>query len=236
MFSRTRLWTTQAPRQPSAPVTKNRSSAIIFARVLLLSQSSGCWRVAADSSIISVSWYPTTDGPFVNSVGRFGRIPDFGVGTVWRGIGASGGWRCLPSLGETQYRRQAWQYGGVRQLGRVRGQAHGRHVRGSDGTGGTRSGWTRWIRHLLRISTPGRRRMLLGGALRGRSPRTREGRLGPTARNCSDQWLVVSGQRRRFFCWKREWEVTVAGLPSKADCSPLFWDAPGRFEFTSDNV
>ncbi len=28
------------------------------------------------------------------------------------------------------------------------------------------------------------------GALRGRSPRTREGRIGPTARNCSGQWLV----------------------------------------------
>ena len=30
--------------------------------------------------------------------------------------------------------------------------------------------------------------MVLGGALRGRSPRTREGRLGPTAQNYSGQW------------------------------------------------
>ena len=30
--------------------------------------------------------------------------------------------------------------------------------------------------------------MLLGGALRGRSPRTREGRLGPTAQKTSGQW------------------------------------------------
>ena len=29
------------------------------------------------------------------------------------------------------------------------------------------------------------RRVFLGGALRGRSPRTREGRIGPTAQNCS---------------------------------------------------
>jgi len=36
------------------------------------------------------------------------------------------------------------------------GQAQGRHVRGPDGTGGTWSGWTRSIRHLVRISTPGR--------------------------------------------------------------------------------
>ena len=32
----------------------------------------------------------------------------------------------------------------------------------------------------------------VGGALRGRSPRTREGRIGPTAQNGSGQWLVVS--------------------------------------------
>ncbi|MCY4081291.1 MAG: hypothetical protein OXF54_13700 [Caldilineaceae bacterium] len=32
--------------------------------------------------------------------------PRFEVGTVWRGIGASGGWRCLPSFGETQCRRR----------------------------------------------------------------------------------------------------------------------------------
>ena len=84
----------------------------------------------------------------------------FRVGTGWRGISASGGWRCIPSLGETQCRRQAWPYRRVRQLGRVRGQARGRHLRGSDGTGGTGSGWTPSIRHLLRISTPGRRGML----------------------------------------------------------------------------
>ena len=34
----------------------------------------------------------------------------------------------------------------------------------------------------------------LGGALRGRSPRTREGRIGPTAQNCSSQQSVVSSQ------------------------------------------
>ena len=53
--------------------------------------------------------------------------------------------------------------------------------------GGRGTWWntgTRWIRHVAGE-----------GALRGRSPRTREGRIGPTARNCSGQWLVVSGQR-----------------------------------------
>ena len=38
----------------------------------------------------------------------------------------------------------------------------------------------------------------LGGALRGRSPRTREGRIGPTAQNCSSQQSVVSG-------WSEAW-------------------------------
>ncbi len=136
-------------------------------------------------------------------------IPNFtlgasciGVGTVWRGIGASGGWRCLPSLGETQCRRKAWPYGGVRQLGRVRGQAQGRHIWESDGTGGTWSGWTRSNRHPFEYrhpvdeAWPG-----LGGALRGRSPRTREGRIGPTAQNCSGQWSeealhLLQGRKR----------------------------------------
>ena len=73
--------------------------------------------------------------------------PTFGVGTVWRGIGASGGWRCLLALGETQCRRQAWPYGGVRQLGRVRGQGQDRHLRGLIGLAG------RGLARLLRLGT-----------------------------------------------------------------------------------
>ena len=80
----------------------------------------------------------------------------FGVGTVWRRISASYGWSRKPSLGESQCKGRAWPYGGVCQLGRVRWQAQGRRLRGSDGAGGTWSGWTRSTRHLLRISTPGR--------------------------------------------------------------------------------
>ena len=124
--------------------------------------------------------------------------PRFGVGTVWRGNSASGSWSRLPSLGETQCWRQVWPYGGFRQLERVRGQALGRHERGPDGTGGTWSGWTRSIRHLLRKSTPSRRGMLLGGALRGRSPRTREGRIGPTAQK-SEERVKRSEERELQF-------------------------------------
>jgi len=43
--------------------------------------------------------------------------PSFAVGTVWRGIRASCGGGCLPAFGETQGRRRAWPYGGVRRFG-----------------------------------------------------------------------------------------------------------------------
>jgi len=36
--------------------------------------------------------------------------PRFGVGTVWRGDYAGGGWKCLPALGEKQGRHKACPY------------------------------------------------------------------------------------------------------------------------------
>ena len=66
------------------------------------------------------------------------------------------GGKSLAALGKTQRRRQAGHYRGFRQLEGMRSRAQGRHRRGLDGIGGTRSGWTPSIRHLLRISTPGR--------------------------------------------------------------------------------
>ena len=74
----------------------------------------------------------------------------------------------------------------------------GRHVRGSDGTGGT---W--WAGH-FRLGTcyqyrhPVDEACCWGGALRGRSPRTREGRIGPTAqrRGESGEERGVRGRRR----------------------------------------
>ena len=69
---------------------------------------------------------------------------------------------------------------------------------GCDGTGVAGSGRAFSIRDLSPMSTPGR--VGSRGALRGRSPRTREGRIGPTAQKCSSQWLVVSGQRGRIPC------------------------------------
>ena len=67
----------------------------------------------------------------------------------------------------------------------------------------------------------------LGGALRGRSPRTREGRLGPTAQNCSGQWLVASDQRRDNLLLRVEREIGAASLlPKVQGSSSFFWDAP----------
>ena len=108
----------------------------------------------------------------------------------------SGG-ESAPAVAGLVYRLWARRSAGARpesvSLG-VRGQEQGRHVRGSDGTGGTRWGQTRWIRHLFEYRHQvDEARHGLGGALRGRSPRTREGRIGPTAQNCSGQWSVVRG-------------------------------------------
>ena len=85
-----------------------------------------------------------------------GFIPDLGLKQSSGESVPAGAGVVYRLLGETQCGGQAWPYGGVRQLGRVRGQARGRHLRGSDGTGGTWFGWTRSNRHLSPISTPGR--------------------------------------------------------------------------------
>ena len=84
-----------------------------------------------------------------------------------------------------------WSYRGGRQLGRVRGQAQGRYLRGFDGTGGTWSGQTPSIRHLSPISTPGRRGMLLAGGVAGAEPPHKGGPNRPDRPEM--QWSVVSG-------------------------------------------
>ena len=56
------------------------------------------------------------------------------------------------------------------------------------------------------IDTRSARHVVGEGALRGRSPRTREGRLGPTAQNCSNcssQQLVVSDGAYSGGNWNR---------------------------------
>ena len=114
-----------------------------------------------------------------------------GVGTVWRGISASGGKGCLPSLGETRGRApepdctvESVTWGCE---GRHKASPYGEYI-GLAGRG---------LAKLFRLGTRYDRdtrsaRHVVGeGALRGRSPRTREGRIGPTAQL---QWSVVSGQ------------------------------------------
>ena len=107
--------------------------------------------------------------------------------------------------------------------GRVRGHPQGVPLRGFGGPGWA-LGCLRWI--TLGTSTKGRRRDGVGGALRGRSPRTREGRLGPTAQNCSSQWSVVSCRSRRFQCLGVSRGLAgVSSLQEIRECSRLFWDA-----------
>ena len=114
---------------------------------------------------------------------QWGVHPIFGVGTAWEFMPAVAGIVC-----RLMQRRSAAAKPGL--TGRSvdwggPGQAQDLSAGGLDGTGGTWSGQAHSNRHLSPMSTPGRIGMLLGGALRGRSPRTREGRIGPTAQNCS---------------------------------------------------
>ena len=62
--------------------------------------------------------------------------------------------------------------------------AGSRWVRATTGVGGS----TVAAGRQGHIATHSLRREVLGGALRGRSPRTREGRIGPTAQKTSGQW------------------------------------------------
>ena len=85
----------------------------------------------------------------------------------------------------------------------TRGRREGRHKAGTYGdlvglVGVVRRNSFDWA-HVTDVDTGSTRYVVGEGALRGRSPRTREGRIGPTARNCSGQLSVVSGQRRRYF-------------------------------------
>ena len=72
------------------------------------------------------------------------------------------------------------------------GQAQGRHLQEFDGNGGRGLAKPFRLGTCWNIDTRSTRHVVGEGALRGRSPRTREGRIGPTARNCSGQWSVVS--------------------------------------------
>ena len=134
-------------------------------------------------------------------VGRRRVHPRFGVGTVWREISASGGWNCLPSCGEPQCWRQAWPYGGVRQLGRVRGQAQGRHLRRSEGTGWTWSGQTLSAGHLFEYGHLVGEACCRRGGVAGAEPPHKGGPNRPDRPEL--QWSVVSGQ----------WLVAALPLP-----------------------
>ena len=127
--------------------------------------------------------------------------------------------RVRPGIGAKRVRR-GMRGGGRRYCGPAFLGAQGRHLRESDGTGGTWSGWTFSIGHPSPMSTPGR--VGSRGALRGRSPRTREGRIGPTARNCSGQWLGTAVILAETGVGTEGGIVSSRGIRK----FPLFWDAP----------
>ena len=92
---------------------------------------------------------------------------------------------------------------------------------GGGNRGPTRVGYFVLPTHSLRREVVGE------GALRGRSPRTREGRIGPTAQKSSGKWLVVSGQRRRLTYFRVESGLDIVSLLQEVqESSPQYWDAP----------
>jgi len=112
---------------------------------------------------------------------------------------------CTPIFGVGRGRHKACPYEDLMGLA---GRGLARHLR----LGTCSNIDTRSIRHVVGE-----------GALRGRSPRTREGRLGPTAQNCSGQWLVVSGQRRRLTYFRVESGLDMAPpLPEGREGSPRY--------------
>ena len=101
--------------------------------------------------------------------------PKFGVGTVWRGIHASGGWKRLQAPEETE---------GSARLGLIAGSVDWMVCEGRYKTGAYRNlmglegpGWKKPARlgtcHEYRHTVD--EACCWPGALRGRSPRTREG-------------------------------------------------------------
>ena len=67
------------------------------------------------------------------------------------------------------------------------GQTQGRHLQEFDGNGGCGLAKPFRLGTCWNIDTRSARHVVGEGALRGRSPRTREGRIGPTAQKTSGQ-------------------------------------------------
>ena len=69
-------------------------------------------------------------------------------------------------------------------------------------------------------------RHVVGGGVAGAEPPHKGGPNRPDRPNCSGQWLVVSGQRRRFSYFRVESGLDPAPLlPEGQESSPPYWDA-----------
>ncbi len=110
---------------------------------------------------------------------------------------------CGPALSGAQGRQKDGTYGDLIGLA---GRGLARHFR--LGTCSNRD--TRSARHVVGE-----------GALRGRSPRTREGRIGPTAQRRGEK-----REKHHFICRQLESELAVGWLLSEVrESLPSFWDA-----------
>ena len=111
-----------------------------------------------------------------------------------------------------------------RKVGSVVWGAQGLTVRGFDGTGGTWSGWTPSIRHLLRISTPGR--VGSRGGVAGAEPPHKGGPTRPDRPKARRERRGVRRENYRFLCLRVDRGRDMAPLlPEGQESSPQYWDA-----------
>ena len=152
--------------------------------------------------------------------------PRLGVGTVSRGISASGGWRCLPLLA----RRSAGARPGL-TVASVSWACEGRHKAGTyrELTGlkersvanPSRAGTRPECRHQVGEACCRR------GGVAGAEPPHKGGPNRPD--RPEQQWSVVSGQIRRLLCRKLERELTAAWLRPRGTrkFAPILGCVPG---------
>ncbi len=135
-----------------------------------------------------------------------GPLSTFFVGAGFGAVGEVGFW-----LGTRAGTRPAptGVFEGEDGEGGGRRQGQGRHLRGFGGVGGGWVGGVLSVGHLSNIGTRSVRDVVGEGALRGRSPRTREGRIGPTAQRRGESG-EERGERKTCARLTRGRELTVA--------------------------
>ena len=89
--------------------------------------------------------------------------------------------------------------------------------------------------HVTNIDTRSARHVV-GGGVAGAEPPHKGGPNRPDRPNCSGQWLVVSGQRRRFTYFRVESGLDMAPLLREVqESSPQYWDEPLTLKLVHGN-